>query len=69
MIPDVISPINTDPADRTAEHVFNGGSTAPPLFTIKVIPSMSWGKDSPEKWDAGAKISTNESFDLVAVNQ
>jgi len=24
MIPDVISPINTDPPDRTAEHVFSG---------------------------------------------
>ena len=69
MIPDVISPINTDPPDRTAEHVFSGWVTAPPLFTIKVIPRMSWGRDSPEIWVAGAKISINESFELVAIDQ
>ena len=41
LIPDVISPINTEPVEKIADKVLSGCFSAPPLLTMKVIPRMS----------------------------
>ena len=58
--PYVMIPIITDPAENTADVVFQGWVSTPPLFAMKTMEIINCGRLSPEIRDVWAKICINQ---------